>query len=865
MNIKFDAANNLVFVGFDSGNSTGVVSLNPNNGVQVDSWVIRGGTDGNQTVSQKSFEIKSNGDPIIIGHSFGGYIPYAGIAGTKGTDNIGNDYIQVALGDIGNPGEMYRWWGYRWQIDVDGAGSWYEPTDFDKWNALPVQFTGGTGRGVQTAVEGTAYSTGGLTGSNGVGIDLDVSKWTDMVSMAALLAYTNGTHFTIVIDSLTPGVDQTVLTFSSISDWAEISPGMYHMDGNYSVVSGMGNINTTATDIMSLAYGTTMTVDIGVSIRSDWDLGYRSFTDYGIRVFGTGYQEGDTVTVKGSLIGGVDGGYILSAGTSGSLDNAIFFDKTTYPTLDVQLPAGTLFRYNGVNGLNQTVVSVADRGDGNWMVTVTGAQVYNDGVTIDFFAGNDVILTYRSGGYVDLFAGLPSETVRFPMSQTITSQTTYNVRAQEGQQAFVWTPTWSHTYGTTSGSEEFRDVAYDPVNNTVFLVGEFYQPGITPRQLVMALNANNGNSLWQKYVGDNNIGNYGYSGSIDVDPSGNVITVGGNDNSQAMITKLNGVDGSAMWQTVQTNQNNWNNQPLGKVDTNGDVYFGNVYYNNNAGHYILGLVKLNGSDGSLAWARNIDNAEGRWMYEMYDTFQQTINVEGGQVQWAGYVNDVTNDWYDAISISLPQNGTGIGSYGRWIVTQDTDIALIVNNDSYVLTNPTPYVATDNLTFTLTTPSISFYDTSGATITRNDIRLGGGQIIFPDGSDIAQAGISRALKDTGDNTTYLNYSHNGKFLYFGSNTGAGSSTVRVPQNFDQQLPIGYTVTMVIDDFNSSWVYVNTGGDTSNNLHISAVGFSQTYSNNNWWAIGIDGKVGIYSLMKVDTNRWVLSGPSVQDDY
>lgn len=80
-----------------------------------------------------------------------------------------------------------------------------------------------------------------------------------------------------------------------------------------------------------------------------------------------------------------------------------------------------------------------------------------------------------------------------------------------------------------------------------------------------------------------------------------------------------------------------------------------------------------------------------------------------------------------------------------------------------------------------------------------------------------------------------------------------------------LPIGFTVSLVLDDFNGNSVYVNTGGNTDNGLHIGAVGFVGSYWNANYWRIGGDGNVAIYTLMKVDDNRWILSGPNVQDDY
>jgi hypothetical protein len=857
MNIKFDVAHNLLYAGFDFGNSTGVFSLIPATGVVDSSWVIRGGTDGNQTISQKSFTVDAVGDPIIAGHSFGAYNTRNGLTATKGTDGNGNDYISVALSDITSDVASMN---NNWDVDIDGTGNWYD-SDFNTYYGVPAVYNGTPGvGGLQLSTEGTEYSAGAVTGYDGYGIDIDASMWTDQTKLGNVLAQTNGVHFTVVIGSLTPGVDQTVYTFSSVSDWSVPTGTVYHMDGNWTLVSGTGTI-TSSTDIMSITYGSVVKLNLYTYI----DRNNGSIYEDGNNIFdyGTNYQAGDTLKIPGSLLGGRDGGWIMSAQPNGSNSNGdvLFFSIASYPTLDVDVPAGTLFRYQGPNNLNQTVVSVVDNNAGDWYVTITGGR--SDQNTVDFFAGNDYQFTWQ-GSYISSSQWLPAEAVRLSVNQTIATQSTYNVRSPEGQQAFVWTPNWSHTYGSTNYDEYFNDVAYDAVNDRVLVTGYFQQNGSNSELLVMSLdNANSGATIWQKFVGDNNTGNYGYSSSIDVDSSGNVFTIGTNDNGQAMITKQNGLDGSITWQSVQTDHNNWNYDPQGRVDANGDVYFGRVYYDNNVNYTVLGLTKLNGGNGTLAWSRRITNIQGYWMYDGWDTFQQAISIGDGQIQWSGYVSDINNDYIDAITVSLPLDGSGVGTYGRWIVEDDTNTTILSGNDSYQITPPVPYVATDAITFTLSSPTINVSDVSAAVITRDNIELGGGSIVFADGSDITQAGISRALTDKGDNTTYLNFEHNGKFIYFNGNQG--SSTVRVPQNFDTALPIGFTVTLVIDDFDYSSVYVNTSNDTSNGLHISAVGFSQGYSNNNWWRLGSDNNTGIYTLMKVDTNRWVLSGPSVLDDY
>jgi hypothetical protein len=104
--------------------------------------------------------------------------------------------------------------------------------------------------------------------------------------------------------------------------------------------------------------------------------------------------------------------------------------------------------------------------------------------------------------------------------------------------------------------------------------------------------------------------------------------------------------------------------------------------------------------------------------------------------------------------------------------------------------------------------------------------------------------------------------NGKFLYFyGTN---GNSTVLVPSDNDVSLPIGYTVTMIVDDFNGNRVYVNNNTGESTAV-INAVG--QNPGTTNSWDLNSttnNGKCGVYTLMKVDTNRWMLAGPDIVVD-
>lgn len=135
------------------------------------------------------------------------------------------------------------------------------------------------------------------------------------------------------------------------------------------------------------------------------------------------------------------------------------------------------------------------------------------------------------------------------------------------------------------------------------------------------------------------------------------------------------------------------------------------------------------------------------------------------------------------------------------------------------------------------------------------------IKFADGSVITS---SNELKDippthsgviTGGGADFrLDLSDRGKFIHF---RGAdGTKDVIVPAHYDNPLPIGYTVSLILDEFNNNRVFIY---GQQNDPIIIANG--QSIYNTNDWYIGGSGNAGIYTLMKIETNRWILSGPEI----
>lgn len=163
--------------------------------------------------------------------------------------------------------------------------------------------------------------------------------------------------------------------------------------------------------------------------------------------------------------------------------------------------------------------------------------------------------------------------------------------------------------------------------------------------------------------------------------------------------------------------------------------------------------------------------------------------------------------------------------------------------------------------------IQAYDSEGPTSKQWSFNADG-YFTVPIGGDILEDmtgeslvnGVRRHSLDTGAGTITLAAEHNGKSIVF--NGTGGSSNIIVPSNSVTTLPIGYTVTIIMDDFDSNTIDVY--GDVTAEAIVNAVGQAPTNNTNNSWILGSGGNVGIYTIMKVNTNRWIISGPDINLD-
>jgi hypothetical protein len=599
-------------------------------------------------------------------------------------------------------------------------------------------------------------------------------------------------------------------------------------------------------------------------INSD---GTSSYDYVEINTMGTGYVQGDQIKIPGSALGGVD---LVSTTASawisegGPFSMSLIYPKSTYPDLGTTVQAGWLASGGGLD--NVAIASVTEN-DYNgvtpaWYINLNVAASTYDGSSDVTFnnAGNDILLTYYiDWGYVQIESGRPIQnTVIFLMDQPLTG-TSFNIRQSTEDQAFIVTPNWTTTIGNAN-NQEITSISLDSVNSILYATGDFNIPGQSDYP-VLAIDYEDGGIIWQKTFEDQT----GWTGSTSLvaDGANNCVYVTfENDNSRVCVMKMDS-DGNLVW-SVELQNNNWDHRPQGVVDSNGDLILVGTYsiYNPtfNSSDYELFFTKLSKTDGSQLWASSLTrNTTRNGIYFGYDVDTNFVNIVNDIVYVGAYTYDANNDYYVGLAVAISADGGGLGDYEGWTyhVWDEIGVNTITNDmvfesiDTQQPNQLTILQAPISYTLTSDQPNWTTYSTA----------IGGGsKVVFEDGSEQTTAGIARFSKDAGNTSRTLSTDMNGKFLYYDNSNNTNNSWIYIPVNSEVELPVGFTVTVVMGNMNGYSIYVNNDGNSD--VVIYNAGSSDGV--NSYWMFGSNGNPGIYTIMKVDTNTWMLAGPDVQVD-
>jgi len=581
---------------------------------------------------------------------------------------------------------------------------------------------------------------------------------------------------------------------------------------------------------------------------------------------GSGYDQWSNQTLKvlGSNLGGVDNTTVATANvaySSISSGTSIYFIVNDYPNLLNDTGGdGAWISGPGIPGGRAQVYNSQQAG-GYFRFDITPEVTLNTGDTYTFSRGNDLTFDFDFATFNNAgqpynnpvgFSNIQGTAISnvympyygdFDFSTVVGTPQTDMFSVSLGNQAAVikigGNSNWAVNVGGTN-SEELHSVAVDPTNGDVYAVGYYYN-NTTSKGGAMLKFDSAGDLVWAKYLDDNS--NTGIElRTVDLTTygeGGTAAFVVGDDRS---VTKIDN-NGNIIWQ-VSTNDVSLNTDPRGCVTPEGDY----IVLFNEDNNYHLFVTRLSGVDGSVVWQKDISYHQGyNWNGELYmfDDFDATnIDCDATTISITGssYYYDGNNGVYRGYVINIPSDGAGNGTYDEYTIS-DLSIGWTTRSNAGEAFDPEFHTATvQNSALVLNSSD----DNSTASVTP----LGG--------TAPTVAGIERHSASAGNDTITLATEHNGKFLYYdGSN---GNSTIYIPSNANSPLPIGYTVTVVIGNFNGNRLYVNSNNNSDVVFYVAG----QTPNGSIWWTFGNDGFPGTYTIMKVDTDTWMLTGPTVQGD-
>ena len=588
------------------------------------------------------------------------------------------------------------------------------------------------------------------------------------------------------------------------------------------------------------------------------------------------YTPFELVAVPGSLLGGIDTVRHLDASVSASNYVLLTNTSTLYINVSANPSLGDVTAgWFVIDGSDRFPITSASQVGGNWMIICTG-EVVSSTVSLDN-GGNDCVVTFHDGT-IDFQLGLSGRpvtptTMTFVMDLGLNknfSTGSYNIRRTVGGEAFIWTNGWQTSWGGT-GNDYFRSVAYNKDNLYSYAAGEFFDTTTdTTKHVVMCFDhESSGSVVWSKAISDVG-GSVGDVGTVVYDwDNANLFLVSTNGQGFTIVTRLNRDTGEKIWQVKAAdvgNQdgNSWYNYPTATIAGDGGIILGgtaDAYTSNNR---VFLYTKID-RNGNHVWSNYVryphyngagDDLQDDWTD---NGNHQGLSTGGNQFAGVGYYYNLDANATWGISVRLPtanvwdlaiyNAGGGLFSINNF--TNDVDYYLFNNGvvSDITITSPETFSMSSEELFTAILPF-----TNGEQVAPTVIGNANPGLLFNDGSVIRTAGIQRSgVDNTGDQTWSLTEERNGTFLYFyGESMITDNSRINIPPNDETPLPIGYTVKAILDVFDGYSIAVYSDFPE---VQILASGVNPGCNN---WLIG--GTVpGVYTITKIDTNRWIIEGP------
>jgi Major tropism determinant N-terminal domain len=644
----------------------------------------------------------------------------------------------------------------------------------------------------------------------------------------------------------------------------DIYPTDIKMDGNDAVIFGERDDDKFTVEVAKQTGSSGTSIVILASVLESGAYP-RSYNDW--------YISGTDITGEG-LVTAVNN--YENVGTSGGGGNGAQFNFSFY------IRAGSLTKTTGAGSSGGTGYAVDD------VLTVLAADIgatVNATITVTGIGGSGEITNFTCTNYTPDTTKIKLTIDPNGGSVDFSNSGTWNLIQYKNSSGFVYSQQgsgWTSIVGD-SDNDSFSAGAIDS-NGNVYAAGYHYDEdyyGGWDRGMLVKFN-NQGVVQYKKcfdFDGSGGEGSGGYTGIV-IDSEDNVYIAGdmedfdGTGNDVQVITKINSA-GVMQWQKRFSEDddpyNMWN--MCLAIDSDDNLYLAAEYNSPTSLDDDFFFAKFD-SSGNVIWQRMLKSygdADSSWTGAY-----QALKVQGDKLFYCASTETYSTNYNEsALAFSINTDGSGVGTIANntwewaevelnWTDTtnqQTTDLQVSVA--TAVFTTDEPVTGTDTTSYS--SINLQVYTGIGGQV--NGVRT----ISFEDGTEqttAAKPAIAPIVEGTlsGNNSLYLRLDHAGKFIRV--NFTSGNQDIYVPLNNDVPFEIGTVITIIADDINdnenSIYLYSEDGYRSPT---IVGVGFPSD-SAPDWWVLNDNtnnGKTGIYTLMKIDTDRWVLSGPDIEEQW
>ncbi len=680
--------------------------------------------------------------------------------------------------------------------------------------------------------------------------------------------------------SVTPQTGSTTSTLIILN--SATASNAVHPVTNSWYVTGTGITGRASIQYVNRYTGLTGTTRAGSGatfnvVANDGDPGIYSFT---LVSGGTNYRAGHKIKILGSSLGGVDGVNDLIITVSAVEAGGVIESYSL--TYEGTSAGSDPTNYNGVSGTahqlgSGATIDVTIGDDGAIAIDSISAAgsnyVVGDYITIlgTVFAGGtdptnnlSLVVGSVSTGGVSTISGAsgtaPTTHRKIEISDAVNfgGSGSWSVQHTLGSESFVvrydkdgagieWSKVLSA--GGQYDDERYLSVAVDSSNN-VYAAGEMISRNNAAGAalnsywcaVVTKLNSS-GTHQWSKALNTTLTDSYAKSVAV----RGSILAVShNNDNNEAFVTKLD-TSGNIKWQRRTYTVGGDSSVA---IDTNGDIYA--AIESNVESRYedVISVIRF-ATSGDLVYRKWVGT-----LVQQYDNTDErfkngrNLTLDADHLYISGYTNAFASSSNNGFLVKLPKAGDCDGVYGVWSVQTDAyDVDLVTATEAAAFT---PVIGTGNWEDWTPNFESNWVDLSGGDEyhTFQEIRdRDGGAIEFADGTrqtSSAQQIPQRRISNGADHR--LTVEDMGKHIYVTSS----DTTINVPYNYDNPLPIGFTVVIVNNSGGTVSIDAD-GGDI--NVLVPGVATIGRY-----W--DLDNQ-GMATLLKVETDTWFLTG-NVTDD-